>query len=80
MKDPPEPSRVWIPSRFPTREVRIGKLRIGGENPILIQSMTVADTCDTDAVVAEIRELVDNFGDVASGSIDPVAAHEYPES
>ncbi|MCB9465378.1 MAG: (E)-4-hydroxy-3-methylbut-2-enyl-diphosphate synthase [Candidatus Eisenbacteria bacterium] len=46
-----------IAERHPTREVRIGPLRIGAQHPILIQSMTIADTCDTDAVVSEIRQL-----------------------
>jgi len=50
---------IDVPRRFPTREVGIGGLRIGGANPILIQSMTIADTMDTDAVVREIRALVD---------------------
>ena len=45
-------------ARFPTRVVRVGNLKIGGTNPVLIQSMTIAETGDTDAVVAEIRELV----------------------
>jgi len=45
--------------RRPTREVRVGSLTIGGRHPILIQSMTIADTMDSDAVVAEIRGLVD---------------------
>ncbi|MDM7914954.1 MAG: (E)-4-hydroxy-3-methylbut-2-enyl-diphosphate synthase, partial [Candidatus Eisenbacteria bacterium] len=43
--------------RRPSREVRIGPLRIGADNPILIQSMTVADTLDTEAVAAEIEQL-----------------------
>ncbi|MEZ4654103.1 MAG: (E)-4-hydroxy-3-methylbut-2-enyl-diphosphate synthase [Candidatus Eisenbacteria bacterium] len=47
------------PTRFPTREVRIGPLTVGGQHPILIQSMTIADTCDTEAVVREIRRLTE---------------------
>ena len=47
------------PRRFRTREVRIGKLTVGGGHPVLVQSMTIADTCDTDTVVAEIRRLVE---------------------
>ena len=31
--------------RFPTREVMVGSLGIGGNNPIRIQSMTTTDTC-----------------------------------
>ena len=47
------------PHRFPTREVRIGDLAIGASNPILIQSMTIADTMNTEAVCEEIRRLVE---------------------
>ena len=43
--------------RRPTREVRVGSVGIGGKNPIRLQSMTVADTLDTEAVVAEIAAL-----------------------
>jgi (E)-4-hydroxy-3-methylbut-2-enyl-diphosphate synthase len=55
---PTAENRPWG-ARRPSRVVPIGHLRIGGDHPILIQSMTVADTMDTDAVVAEIRELVE---------------------
>jgi (E)-4-hydroxy-3-methylbut-2-enyl-diphosphate synthase len=43
--------------RRPTREVRVGDVGIGGGNPVRVQSMTVADTLDTAAVVAEIEVL-----------------------
>jgi len=43
--------------RRPARSVRIGSLAIGSEHPILIQSMTTADTLDTGAVVGEIARL-----------------------
>ena len=43
--------------RRPTREVRVGDVGIGGSNPIRLQSMTVADTLDTPAVVDEICAL-----------------------
>ena len=45
--------------RRKTRGVRIGSLAIGSDHPVLMQSMTVSDTLDTDAVVAEIRGLVE---------------------
>jgi (E)-4-hydroxy-3-methylbut-2-enyl-diphosphate synthase len=43
--------------RFPTREVRVGSIGIGGKNPIRVQSMTTSDTCDTEATVKQIIEL-----------------------
>ena len=43
-------------SRFDTREVFIGKIPLGGNNPIRIQSMTTTVTMDTiDTVEQSIR-------------------------
>ncbi len=39
--------------RLPTREVKVGNLVIGGNNPIRIQTMTTTDTMDTAATVAQ---------------------------
>ncbi|MCR9144411.1 MAG: (E)-4-hydroxy-3-methylbut-2-enyl-diphosphate synthase [bacterium] len=43
--------------RFASREVRIGDVGVGGANPIRLQSMTISDTMDTEATVAEAIEL-----------------------
>ena len=43
--------------RMKTREVRIGNVAIGGENPIRIQSMTNTKTEDVEATVAQILAL-----------------------
>ena len=40
-----------------TPEVRIGKVTIGGRNPIAIQSMTNTDTRDVSATIAQIKAL-----------------------
>ena len=45
--------------RLETREVRIGKLLMGRKNPIRIQSMTTADTMDTEATVAESIRMIE---------------------
>ena len=42
-----------------TREVQIGNVKIGGNNPIAIQSMCNTKTADVDATVKQIRELED---------------------
>ncbi|MCX7998073.1 MAG: (E)-4-hydroxy-3-methylbut-2-enyl-diphosphate synthase, partial [Leptospiraceae bacterium] len=47
--------------RFPTREVKVGHVGIGGKNPIRVQSMTTSDTQDTEATVKQILEL-ENVG------------------
>ncbi|MBU3912238.1 MAG: flavodoxin-dependent (E)-4-hydroxy-3-methylbut-2-enyl-diphosphate synthase [Candidatus Omnitrophica bacterium] len=40
-----------------TRQIRIGNLKIGGNAPIVIQSMTKTDTRDAAATVRQIKEL-----------------------
>lgn len=45
-------------TRFKTREVMVGNVGIGGKNPIRIQSMTTADTMDTEKSVAETISLI----------------------
>ena len=42
-----------------TKEINIGGVRIGGGNPVAIQSMTTADTKDTEAVCTQIFALKD---------------------
>jgi (E)-4-hydroxy-3-methylbut-2-enyl-diphosphate synthase len=46
-------------SRFLTREVKIGTLGIGGNNPIRLQSMTTTDTMDTAATVAQSIRMIE---------------------
>lgn len=47
------------PRRRPTRVVRVGAVPIGGEHPIVVQSMTNTDTMDTDATVEQITRLAE---------------------
>ena len=42
-----------------TREVRVGDVGIGAENPIRVQSMTTTDTLDTSATCDQVERLVD---------------------
>ncbi|MFA9197045.1 MAG: (E)-4-hydroxy-3-methylbut-2-enyl-diphosphate synthase [Aliarcobacter sp.] len=44
--------------RRPTREVKVGKVGIGGSHPIRVQSMITSDTMDTAASVKQTLELV----------------------
>lgn len=43
--------------RRPSCEVRIGRVVIGGENPVAVQSMTNTDTNDTEASAAQIERI-----------------------
>ncbi|MGY8689120.1 MAG: flavodoxin-dependent (E)-4-hydroxy-3-methylbut-2-enyl-diphosphate synthase, partial [Verrucomicrobiales bacterium] len=46
-------------TRRATREVMVGHIGIGGENPIRVQSMLTSDTRDTEACVKETLGLVE---------------------
>ena len=50
-------SRRWHMHRDYTKVVKIGNRKIGGGNPVLIQSMTNTRTQDIEATVAQILEL-----------------------
>ena len=42
-----------------SREVRVGNVGVGGDNPIRVQSMITCDTMDTEASVAQTIELAE---------------------
>ena len=44
--------------RFKTREVNIGGVPLGGDNPIRVQSMTTTDTMDTEGTVAQSIRMI----------------------
>src|SRR5476649_1719114 len=46
-------------SRFVTREVFIGDVPMGGNNPIRVQSMTTTDTMNTIATVEQSIRMID---------------------
>src|SRR5436189_3418583 len=52
-------SNSFEPRRRLSREVMVGPVGIGGENPIRVQSMITCDTMDTEASIAQTIELAD---------------------
>ncbi len=63
-----------------TPEVHIGPLKMGGDNPIVIQSMTNTDTSDIDATVAQALELAHAGAQVIRMTVnDEAAAKAVPE-
>ena len=46
-------------SRLASREVMVGNIGIGGNNPIRVQSMTTTDTMDTKATVEQAVRMID---------------------
>ena len=49
----------FYPERRRSRGVRVGKVGVGGDNPVRVQSMITCDTMDTAASVAESRALAE---------------------
>src|SRR5947207_15439884 len=45
------------PQRRKTITVDVGGVKVGGHQPIVVQSMTNTDTADVDATVAQVRAL-----------------------
>jgi len=45
------------PDRHPTVPVAVGQVTIGGDAPVVVQSMTNTDTADVEATVAQVAEL-----------------------
>lgn len=52
----PAPSHGPAPRR-PTRQVRIGGVAVGGDAPVVVQSMTNTDTADVAATAKQVAEL-----------------------
>ena len=51
-------------TRLKTREVKVGKLNIGGENPIRIQSMTSTNTLDTHNTIMQSLKIIKAGGEL----------------
>jgi (E)-4-hydroxy-3-methylbut-2-enyl-diphosphate synthase len=49
----------FVYHRRKTREVKVGGVGIGGDNPIRVQSMITCDTMDTEASIQQTIELAD---------------------
>jgi (E)-4-hydroxy-3-methylbut-2-enyl-diphosphate synthase len=49
--------RAMLQPRRPSLRVTIGRVAVGGQAPIAVQSMTNTDTADIEATVAQVRDL-----------------------
>ncbi len=47
-----------------THPVKVGNIMIGGDNPVVVQSMTTTSTMDTDASVQQVLEIANAGGEV----------------
>jgi (E)-4-hydroxy-3-methylbut-2-enyl-diphosphate synthase len=50
---------IYKTERWKTREVMVGNVGVGGNNPVRIQSMTTSNTRDVDATVDQAMRLAD---------------------
>ncbi|MCC7064163.1 MAG: flavodoxin-dependent (E)-4-hydroxy-3-methylbut-2-enyl-diphosphate synthase [Planctomycetes bacterium] len=48
---------MFVPTRRKTVPVRIGSVTVGGEAPVIVQSMTNTDTADAASTAAQVAEL-----------------------
>jgi (E)-4-hydroxy-3-methylbut-2-enyl-diphosphate synthase len=62
--------------RRPTREVRVGEVRIGGDRPIVVQSMTTTATRDVEATVRQSIALAEAGCEVVRITAQNVKAAE----
>ncbi|MFN2320322.1 MAG: flavodoxin-dependent (E)-4-hydroxy-3-methylbut-2-enyl-diphosphate synthase [Dermatophilaceae bacterium] len=46
-----------LAKRRPTRKIKVGKVEVGGDAPVSVQSMTTTPTTDIDATLQQIAEL-----------------------
>ena len=59
-----------------TKEIKIGNIAIGGNNPIAIQSMTNTKTSDREATLAQIKSLSAAGCDIVRFTVNDMAAAE----
>lgn len=52
-----EAADCYRPDRRVTRTVQVGNVAIGGDSPVVVQSMTNTDTRDVDATVRQVNDL-----------------------
>ena len=63
-------------SRKRTREVSLGNIKIGGNNPIAVQSMTTTDTRDLKKTIEQIKRLEEAGCDVVRVAVPDMIAAE----
>ncbi len=60
--------------RRTSRQILVGSLRIGGDAPIAVQSMTNTETTDVDATVSQVRAIAEAGADLVRVSVPSMDA------
>ncbi|KKR28530.1 MAG: 4-hydroxy-3-methylbut-2-en-1-yl diphosphate synthase, partial [candidate division CPR2 bacterium GW2011_GWD1_39_7] len=63
-------------TRRKTRTIQIGGIKIGGDNPIAIQSMTNTDTRDAASTVSQIKKLEEAGCEIIRAAVPDMKAAE----
>ncbi|MFU2488249.1 flavodoxin-dependent (E)-4-hydroxy-3-methylbut-2-enyl-diphosphate synthase [Thauera sp. WH-1] len=61
-------------SRHRTRQVRVGKVRVGGDAPVVVQSMTNTDTADVLGTAMQVTELARAGSEIVRITVNNEAA------
>jgi (E)-4-hydroxy-3-methylbut-2-enyl-diphosphate synthase len=69
-------SSSLLTPRRPTRQIAIGSVKVGGDAPISVQSMTTTKTADVDATLVQIYDLAANGADIVRCTCNEQAAAE----
>jgi len=56
---------IWSTKRRKTREIKVGPIGVGGDNPVRIQSMTTSSTRDIEGTIEQIIRLADAGCEIA---------------
>ena len=76
MTDEPFP----LAPRRKTRPVHVGDVQVGGDAPIVVQTMTNTDTADAKATVEQIARLADEGAEIVRVAVpDKRAAEALPD-
>ena len=74
-----EDGRTEFTARHATRGVAVGRVRIGGDAPIVVQSMTNTDTADVKATAQQVAELARAGSELVRVTVNtPEAAAAVP--
>ncbi len=62
--------------RRKSRQIHVGKVAVGGDAPISVQSMTNTETCDVEATVAQVEAIQEAGADIVRVSVPSLDAAE----
>jgi (E)-4-hydroxy-3-methylbut-2-enyl-diphosphate synthase len=67
-------------TRRPSKQIQVGDVRVGGDAPIVVQSMCATDTADVKATVRQIHELAELGCEIVRVAVpDKEAAEALPD-